>query len=276
MRIKTALLAAAALVAATSPASAHRQWMLPSGTIFSGENPWVTVDAAVSNDLFYADHVAMPLGNVKAWRPDGTEAKIQNSTTGKLRSVFEVQLDQPGTWRIGTAQSAAQGSFKVDGAEWRVGGRRGPAGPQANRVDSVDQIPANATDIALTENHSRNEIFVTSGEPTEIKASNTGLEMIPLTHPAELVQNEPARFRFIIDGKPAAGLKVDLVAGGKRYRDAEGAFEVVTDADGIATVNWTMPGMFWLNASASDNKPSVARATQRRMSYTTTLEVMAP
>ena len=32
-------------------AQAHRAWMLPSATVLSGEEPWITVDAAVSNGI---------------------------------------------------------------------------------------------------------------------------------------------------------------------------------------------------------------------------------
>ncbi|MBU0554890.1 MAG: DUF4198 domain-containing protein [Alphaproteobacteria bacterium] len=276
MRIKTALLAAAAIIAAATPATAHRQWLLPSGTIFSGEGPWVTVDAASSNDLFYADHNAMRLDNVKAWRPDGTEAELKNAATGRYRSVFDVQLDQPGTWRIGSTQSGVMGTFKVDGVEWRLGPARGPAANAPNRVATVAEIPTNATDLAITETGGRNEFFATLGAPSAIKPLGQGLEMVPVTHPAELVQGESAQLRFLVDGQPAADLKVTLVPGGKRYRDSEGVFEVTTDADGVATVNWPMPGMIWLNASLRDDKPTTPRATQRRLSYTATLEVMAP
>ena len=55
------LLALAALITLTSPALAHRFWILPSATVLSGDEPWVTFDAAVSNNLFFADHVAPPL-----------------------------------------------------------------------------------------------------------------------------------------------------------------------------------------------------------------------
>ena len=47
------LLALAALVTLSSPALAHRFWILPSSTVLSGEEPWVTFDAAVSNNLFF-------------------------------------------------------------------------------------------------------------------------------------------------------------------------------------------------------------------------------
>jgi len=126
MRMKTRLLVAAALVAATAPAMAHRGWLLPAGTSYSGQDPWVAVDAAVSNDLFFPDHQPMQLGGIKVWQPDGKESKIENAITGRYRSTFDVHLVQPGTWKIGTSQSNVMGSFKVDGVEWRLGGRRGP------------------------------------------------------------------------------------------------------------------------------------------------------
>src|SRR4051812_47665795 len=45
--------AAAALLSTPAALSAHRMWLLPSATVFSGTDGWVTVDAAVSNDLFF-------------------------------------------------------------------------------------------------------------------------------------------------------------------------------------------------------------------------------
>lgn len=90
------------------------------------------------------------------------------------------------------------------------------------------------------------------------------------------MSNEEGQFRFLIDGKPAAGVKVTVVPGSKKYRKAEQAQELTTGADGVLHVKWPVAGMYWINASASDNKPSEKRATERRMSYTATVEVVAP
>ncbi|MDB5715592.1 MAG: nickel uptake transporter family protein [Sphingomonadales bacterium] len=307
MRKISLLLIAASALTLASPALAHRQWLLPQATTFSGANDWVSVDAAVSNDLFFADHFPMRVDTIKVWAPDGSPGEIANGALGHYRSTFDVKLDKPGTWKIGTASSGFSGSFKDDGVEWRVGGRGGPPGaggpgaaatgpkptptsapanapapgqPGAPRpsVPTVADIPANATDVVLTESSSRNEIFVTAGAPTTtvLKPSGKGLEMSPVTHPDELVANEEARFIFLVDGKPAANLKVTLVPGGKRFRDTEGAFEVTTGKDGVAAIKWPAAGMYWLNASATDARTTTPRATQRRMSYTSTLEVSAP
>ncbi|WP_298669930.1 DUF4198 domain-containing protein [uncultured Sphingomonas sp.] len=276
-RLTTRLFAAAALLSVPAGLSAHRMWLLPSGTVFSGTDSWVTVDSAVSNDLFYADHQPGRLEQMKVWQPDGAAGEIQNGSTGHYRSVFDVKLDKPGTWKIGSEMIGFSGTFKANGVEQRIG-RRGPPQPGAPAPLTIADIPANATDVKLTETLSRNEIFVTAGEPTTIvfKPTGKGLEFAPITHPDELVAGEPARFRFLIDGKPAPGLKLTVIPGGKRYRNAEGAVEVTTGSDGVATVNWPTAGMYWLNATATDARPSNPKATERRMSYTTTVEVMTP
>lgn len=273
------LLIAAALFSVPAGVSAHRLWMLPSGTIFSGTDSWVTVDMAASNDLFYADHQPGRLDGLKVWQPDGTPGRVQNQATGRYRSVFDVQLDKSGTWKIRTDTSGLMGSFKVDGVEKRIGGRP-QMGADGQRLPplTVADIPATATDVQLTEVGARNEIFVTAGEPTRtvLKPTAKGLEFDPVTHPDELVAGEAAKFRFLLDGKPAAGLKVTIVPGGKRYRDAEGARELTTGTDGVLSVDWPNAGMYWLNATHQDAKSSTPRATGRRLSYTTTLEVMTP
>jgi hypothetical protein len=300
-RLPVRLLAAAAILALPAAASAHRQWMLPNATVFSGTGSWVTVDAASSNDLFFAEHQPMRLDGVKVWAPDGSEGAIANGSTGRYRSTFDVKLDKAGTWKIGTFTSSVMGSFKVDGEERRVGGRPGgggpggpggpgapgaapggPAGPEAaaRRAPpvTVADIPANATDVKLTEVIGRNELYITANEPTTtvFKPTGKGIEFEPVTHPDELVAGEAASFRFLIDGKPANGLKVTVLPGGKRYRNDDGAREYTTGADGIAKIEWPAAGMYWINASATDDKPSEPRATQRRMNYVTTVEVLLP
>lgn len=272
------LMAAAALLSIPAALSAHRMWLLPSATVFSGTDGWVTVDAAVSNDLFFFDHQPLRLDGMKVWQPDGSEGTLQNGATGRYRSVFDVKLDKPGTWKIGTQMSAVMGSFMVDGVEKRIGGRRGPPQPNAPAPLTVADIPANATDVKVAEVSGRNEIFVTAGAPTTtvFKTTGKGLEFAPITHPDELVAGETAKFRFLVDGKSAAGLTVTVIPGGKRYRNDEGARELTTGADGVLSVDWPTGGMYWLNATLTDAKATSPRATERRMSYVTTLEVLTP
>lgn len=266
---------AAFAVFASAPANAHRQWMLPSSTIVSGDDVWVTVDAAVSNDLFYFEHQPLRLDAMKAWAPDGSEAPIENKATGRYRSTFDVHLTQKGTWRIASVADMLLGSYDLNGKTERL-----PRGTTAANL--AERVPAGATNVKTAEVNNRNEIFVTVGEPTTTLFNPTGkgIELAPVTHPNDLIAGEAATFQFLLDGKPAAGLSVTVIPGGIRYRDQLGQMDLKTGGDGKVTLEWPAPGMYWLNVTTPQPEGEGAEGAPppvaRRASYVTTLEVMAP
>jgi uncharacterized GH25 family protein len=268
--------AGAALTALVAvPASAHRQWMMPSSTVVSGDDVWVTVDAAVSNDLFYFEHQPMRLDAMKAWAPDGTEAAIENRSTGRYRSTFDVHLTQKGTWRIASVADMLMGSYDLNGKTERL-----PRGTTAANL--AERVPAGATNVKTAEANNRNEIFVTVGEPTTtlFKPVGKGIELVPVTHPNDLIAGETATFQFLFDGKPTAGLPVTVIHGGIRYRDQLGQMDLTTGADGKVEVSWVEPGMYWLNVTTPQAEGEEGEGAPpplaRRASYVTTLEVLAP
>ena len=244
----TLKLVTAALVAAIAlplTVQAHRQWLFPSATILSGNDPWVTIDAAISNDLFYFEHFPLRLDNLVVTAPDGTSAKAENAATGRYRSTFDVHLTQKGTYRIAVVNNTVAASYQENGQEktWR-------GSPDA----FTKEVPAGAANLKVSRTSGRVEVFVTSGKPTEtvLKPTGVGLELTPVTHPNDLIAGEPATFGFVLDGKPAANLAVTLIPGGIRYRDALGEIKATTDADGRITVKLPEPGMYWINASYSE------------------------
>lgn len=260
---------------AAVPASAHRQWMMPSSTVVSGDDVWVTVDAAVSNDLFYFEHQPMRLDAMKAWAPDGTEAAIENKSTGRYRSTFDVHLTQKGTWRIASVADMLMGSYDLNGKTERL-----PRG--TTTANLAERVPAGATNVKTAEANNRNEIFVTVGEPTTtlFKPVGKGIELVPVTHPNDLIAGETATFQFLFDGKPTAGLPVTVIHGGIRYRDQLGQMDLTTGADGKVEVTWAEPGMYWLNVTTpqveGEEGEGASPPLARRASYVTTLEVLAP
>ena len=276
MKTRLLIAASAALaLSAAAPAQAHRQWMLPSSTVLSGDDVWVTVDAAVSNDLFYFEHQPLRLDAVKAWAPDGSEAPIENKATGRYRSTFDVHLTQKGTWRIASVADMLMGSYDLDGRTERL-----PRGTTAANL--AERLPAGATNVRTAEANNRNEIFVTVGEPTTTLFAPTGkgIELVPVTHPNDLFAGETATFQFLLDGKPAAGLPVTVIPGGIRYRDQLGQMDLKTSADGKVAISWPEPGMYWLNVTTPQAEREYGAGgpppLARRASYVTTLEVMAP
>lgn len=243
-----ALSAAAAALLLPGAAMAHRQWMQPSATVLSGEDAWVTVDAAVSNDLFYFEHVPMRLDGVKAFAPDGHEVALENPSTGHFRSVFDVHLTQQGTYRIVSAMTGVMGRYVLNGETHRL-----PRGLTRDTLAAA--IPAGASDVRTVEMASRNELFVTLGAPTPVsQPTGVGLEMVPVTHPNDLYAGEAARFRFLLDGKPAADLPVTVIPGGIRYRDSLGQMDLKAGKDGMLTVTWPTAGLYWLNASVGGGR----------------------
>ena len=252
----------------SAAASAHNLWLLPSSTTVSAPQ-WITVDAAVSNDLFYFNHNALALDGLSISAPDGNTLQPENVARGKLRNSFDVNLAQPGTYRLAVTCSGVMASWTENGQRKRWGGE--PAAFEKS-------VPADATELQVNQSVGRIETFVTVGKPSTdvFKPSGVGLELVPVTHPNDLVVGEPARFQFLIDGKPAAGLDVELIPGNSRYRDKLDERKYTTDAEGRVSLAFDAPGMYWLSASAKDDKVAIKQAKERRLSYAATIEVMAP
>ncbi|HEU4485805.1 MAG TPA: DUF4198 domain-containing protein [Povalibacter sp.] len=261
--IKLAVLLATALPFA---AQAHKAWLLPSSTVTTPDQ-WVTVDAAVSNDLFYFNHAPLRVDNLSITAPDGSTLQPENVATGKYRTTFDVHLAQNGTYRIANVNSGLFASYEENGQRKRWRG---------NAAKFATEVPAGAQNLEVSESNGRVETFVTAGKPTteSLKPTGVGLELAPLTHPNDLYAGEQTKFRMLLDGKPAPQLELEIIAGGQRYRDQQNEIKVKTDANGEFAVTWPAPGMYWLEASLQDDRTSLKQARQRRVSYSATLEVL--
>lgn len=264
--MKTTLKIAALVLAIGLPfsAQAHKAWLLPSSTVVT-QNEYVTVDAAVSNDIFYFNHVPLRIDGLVITAPDGSVVKPENLATGKFRSTFDLQLTQAGTYRLTNGSSGLNASYKVgeETKRWR-----GTAEAFAK------EVPADAKDLQVMQGQTRVETFITAGKPTALKASGTGLELVPVTHPNDLFAGEAATFKLTVDGKPAAGLKVQIIPEGIRYRAKQDEINLTSGADGAFSVTWPNAGRYWLEVVTTDDKTSLPQAKQRRLSYIATLEVL--
>lgn len=240
VRARILTLAAAAALALPAAVHAHRSWLLPSGTIYSGQQPWVSVDAAVSNDIFYYEHNAAGLDNLVVIGPDGQPVPAENQARGRYRSMFDVKLEKPGTYRLALVNDILIASFKVGTETRRL---RGTAESLAK------EIPADAQDLRVSQSQNRVETYVTSGRPTTeaLKPTGRGIELVPVTHPNDLVEGDTATFRFLDNGKPAAGYAATVILAGLRYRSELGEIRTTTDDKGEIKVKWPAAGMYWVN-----------------------------
>ncbi|WP_286271274.1 DUF4198 domain-containing protein [Thalassotalea hakodatensis] len=260
------------MITISIPAHAHRAWIKPSKTVLSGEQNYVTFDAAVSNTLFIPEHVAFRMSYLSATGPDGKELAFENVGKGKYRNTFDLNLTQSGTYRVGSASSGLRASWKdAEGKRKRWPGRGGPAKGETFET----AVPKQAKDLKVTYSSYRSETFVTLGQPSDdiLAPSNKGLELVPVTHPNDLFATEEATFKFYIDGEPAAKTKIEITRGSMRYRNAPETINVETNAQGEFSVTWPHAGMYFLEASYEDDKAE-APATKRTGSYSATFEVL--
>ena len=272
---RSALLACAALLAPS--AHAHRPWLLPSATLVDGATPVVSVDAAISEDLFEFDSFPLALDTLCVTAPDGSTVATDARTEARRRVSFDVKLAQKGTFRIAGVTDVAMASWKVGGES-----RRWRGAPAA----LAREVPADAQDLQVSRQLTRSETFVTNETPGAVAAGVTGegLELLPLTSPTDLSAGDSTRFRMLLDGKPYAGADVTLIRGGNRYRYKMGEIALKTDAAGEFSVAWPEAGRYWLgvNHGGRQGGPGAAPAAQasapaggaRRESYTATFEVL--
>ncbi|MGV3741135.1 MAG: DUF4198 domain-containing protein [Burkholderiaceae bacterium] len=222
-------------------ASAHRTWLLPSSTQLEGNEEWLTVDAAVSENLFPFDTNTLKLDRLTVTGRHRVQVTPENQFSGRLRSSFDLKLPKSGTYKISMGNESVMASYKLNGETKRW---RGPVSAMQSA------IPADAEDLKTTTILSRLETYVSSGKPSNaaVNATGNGLEVIPLTHPNEFMVGEKTNFRVQLDGKPLPNFKLAVVPGGVRYRGLLKEIAVVTNVKGEFSVKLPEAGMYWIGA----------------------------
>ena len=289
---RTVLLTLAIAALLPLSAAAHKQWIVPSQAVVNGSDVWVTFDGAISNQLFFPDHVPMRLDNVTATAPDGSTVELENASTGKYRSTFDLQLAQQGTYRIANVNDSIFARWDTPeslaakaAAEARGQPSSGPGASPATRggmlrgatpEELATRVPADASNLQVTQVIGRVETFVTNGAPDTgaLAPTGRGIELVPVTHPNDLFAGEQATFRVLVEGQPGVGLEFEIVRGGTRYRNAQEEILATTDDQGLLRVTWPEPGLYWVETSLQDERPSIPQATHRRLGYVATLEVL--
>ncbi len=258
--------------------SARRQWLLPSSTVLSDNDGWVTVDAAASDELFNFDSMPLRMTSLSITGPDGMPVKAQNTATSKFRTSFDIHLTQAGTYKIASVSDMVFANWKENGENknWR-----GTA--EAFKAE----VPPNAEELKTARMSSRVEVFVTAGKPSTraLETTGVGLEMVAITHPNDLVPGDAANFKLLKDGKPAGNLDVTVIPGASRYRSQVQEMNMKTDSEGRFSVTFKEPGMYWLSVTLGGSpRPAgggvgggrgmMRFPTGDRLSYIATLEVL--
>lgn len=269
---------------------AQTVWLSTTATQIDKDvkDAYVTIDASASGEAFVA-RSSVPLEGLTVVDPDGNPVAIENKLVGKTRSSADLKLSKPGTYKIGIQMQSVSVSYRLPpgspnaaaaparGAEGGgasagppAGGMGGGAGMVRKQLTTEEfksfKLPDDATQVRITKNLRRAETFVTYDRPTTgvFKATGAGLELIPITHPNDILPEQKASFRVLLNGKPLPNFTFTAVPAGQLYRGVVKEIRVTTDDQGVATLTLPEGGRYWLAASyptrAAPAQPGTAPA----------------
>ncbi|KRS21280.1 cobalt ABC transporter substrate-binding protein [Alishewanella sp. WH16-1] len=262
------LLTAAMLALFSQASLAHTLWVMPSHFVLSGEDTWISVDLSAANMTFVADKGVSP-DNLSLVFPDGSRHKFSQSYQGKRKSQADHQLVQEGTYLIENGGPARYFTmFEVNGERKRI---------MADKRAAAKELPAGATKVTTSRGQSKALAVVTVKAPnrTALDPKGDGFELNFITHPADYVAEDKIEWQLLMDGKPAAGVKVELSQQDELYRNAAGRQTLETDNAGKLAFIPAQAGRYLIEASYQSAEKTEL-ADQIRATLTLTFEVGLP
>lgn len=266
---KLAGVTALTLALGSSAISAHPLWMLPSEfSLSTDEGHWITVDATASHGVFSFDK-GLSLNNVTIYRPGGEPQRMGPYFKGERRSVFDLQLNDQGTYKIELKTPERYFTNFV------VGGRDTQRRIFANKQEAQSQLPDEAREVTTTAVQNISVFYVSQKAPTRhvLEVTGQGFEMDAVTHPSDIVVGEAAEFRFTFDGEPLADIAVEVVPHGTAFRSSRLQTDLVTDTDGRITFTPELSGPHLLSANVRFDADGVL-ADQAAINFLMTFEAV--
>ncbi|WP_243890888.1 DUF4198 domain-containing protein [Shewanella algae] len=246
MKTSKLLLALGACLLAQT-AQAHDRFILPSQFNVSadpGKGVWITSDVSASNEVFLFDK---PFGSedVQIITPSGTKERPSSSYRGSRKSVFDYRLTEDGTYRFEKeTQPRYMSRYKLKGQQDSIRSR-------TDKQTTKAMMPKGAYDLEGALYFSRVESYVTLNKPSDkaFEVKGEYLELKPLTHPADIVEQEPTELQFYFQGKVIAGVEVAIVKEGTLYRNQKQELTLTSDKEGKVSFELPSAGRYMLHAS---------------------------
>ena len=242
-----------------APVFGHQQWILPNFFYTNDESPWLGIEHTSGDQRFVSGHGSGTL----LWiiHPEGWRMGRPSSTyVGQTRTVGEIKLREPGTYRIETdppVQYVAE--IEVDSKKRWVG-------------KSKDQLP-DAKIIQSTHRWSQTTTFVTVKEYTQgvLEATGAFLEIVPVTHPNKIFVGKPFVVRVLSRGQLVPDQKVQV------YSETDSGHNTtlatVTNADSECELTFPSAGMYLLAANLRQDSKDSSRANVEIFSVSMLVEV---
>jgi len=237
---------------AATTASAHPVWMLPGEFNLSSDKPeWVSVDATASHTVFGADK-GIGLRDLRITTPEGKSERIGSYFKGHRRSVFDLELEQEGTYEM-----------KIQGKPWvmtyyKIGKRGTEKRGFFDKLEAESKLPEGAFDVETISVNRQSLAYVTRMAPTDkvLETEGKGFELQAVTHPNDVIAGEEVELKLLMNGKPAVGAEIKITASGTKYRDDRGNIELTTDSEGALNFTPSQPGPYLLTANFEQKSDS--------------------
>jgi uncharacterized GH25 family protein len=185
-------------IAVAGSCQAHQKWLLPNFFIKDKGPVWLSFDVTWSDTPFVAESAVgeQPLAVIC---PDGTRETPPSVFVGKTKSVAEMELTHPGTYRLEAIDPLTYwAQVEVDGKEKWL---RSPK-------NEVKEGTVKRSDLYW----SKAVAYVTIGEPTDLPPPDASepLELTLSQHPSGLKAGDKLELRVVSYGKPVPGAKVQV------------------------------------------------------------------
>lgn len=233
-------------VTLATQATAHNRWLLPTHfNLSSDKGEWVMVDATASNETFNVDK-ALSIDNLRIVTPAGESTRPSSFYRGHRKTVLDYFIKENGTYKIAnTGSQSYMTVFKVDGERQRLWLSKG---------ELAGKLPANATDVKTIQRLARVETYITMNSPSDNFTSDGRLlELVPVTHPSDIAEDEEVTFKLLFNGKPQKGIEVSILADGVRYRNDPNALTLQTNDQGVIRFTLENAGRYLLIAEHEVN-----------------------
>lgn len=239
-------------LATLGSASAHNRWILPSHFNLSAEkDAWIMADVTASNETFNVDK-PMGVDRLVVVTPDDKVMWSFASFKGHRKSVVDINLITDGTYQLRLGGEVNYWTrYELPGEE------RPQYLDNANKTNREQLLPEKAKNVESMASTARVISYVTLNKPSDnFKLEKQGLELKPITHPSDIAQNEATELQFYFDGKAQAGVEIEIIKDGARYRNDPNPLKLTSDKQGKIKFTLEDAGRYMLIAKYEQKDPS--------------------
>lgn len=240
---------------------AHQKWLLPNFFVAEKGPVWLSFDITWSDRPFVAETGIgeQPLAVI---HPDGQSEKPPAVFVGKTKSVAEVELTKPGTYRLEAIDPLTYWTrIEVDGKEKWLRVPKNEAGE--GTVKRSDQYWSKAV------------AYVTLGTPTDLTPVDVSepLALVPSSHPNNLKVGDKLDLQVLTYGKPVPNATIQIF--GPQAIGHDPTQTIKCNEEGVGTIDLTEAGRFLFACELEEKTPDDPKADLRSLHVYSTLEVQA-